>query len=77
MFKFACIPSEDNDADIGTKVMPLPVFHKLRDRGTGRRADAQIMAVLNAVQAKYELTLSSPRPDARRGAEHGGVLDPG
>ena len=37
MFEFTYIPSADNDADIGTKVLPLPIFRKLRDRVTGRR----------------------------------------
>ena len=79
MFEFTYIPSADNDADIGTKVLPLPIFRKLRDRVTGRRADAGITAILNAMRAHYTQTRARSAirsSDVRQDAEHGGVSDP-
>ena len=78
MFVFPYIPSADNDADIGTKILPLPVFRKLRDRVTGKRADASITSVLNAMRAHYtqKRARSAIRiPDVRQDAEHGGVSE--
>ena len=78
MFVFPYIPSADNDADIGTKLLPLAIFRKLRDRVTGKRADAGITAVLNAMRAHYtqKRARSAIRiPDVRQDAEHGGVSD--
>ena len=40
MFDFVYIPSADNDSDIGTKVLPLPIFRKLRAFVTGERVEA-------------------------------------
>ena len=57
----------------------LPIFRKLRDRVTGKRADAGITAVLNAMYAHYTPTrerLAIRRSDVRQDAEHGGVSDP-
>ena len=77
MFNFPYIPSADNDADIGTKLLPLAIFRKLRDRVTGKRADADIAAVLNAMRAHYTQKARSVIriPDVRQDAEHGGVSD--
>ena len=47
-FVFAYIPSADNDADIGTKVLPLPVFRKLRARILGIRADTDVLQTMSA-----------------------------
>ncbi|MEC7492927.1 MAG: hypothetical protein VYB01_08585, partial [Pseudomonadota bacterium] len=52
-FHFAYIPSADNDADIGTKVLPLPVFRKLRARVAGDRPDMSVMAMLAQVIPTY------------------------
>ena len=46
MFDFVYIPSADNDSDIGTKVLPLPIFRKLRAFVTGERADSSVRAML-------------------------------
>ena len=56
VFEPTYIPSADNDAGIGTKVLPLPIFRKLRDRVTGKHAGAGITAVLNAMYAHYTPT---------------------
>ena len=45
-FDFTYIPSTDNDADIGTKVLPLPTYRKLRARVAGDRPDAELTAML-------------------------------
>ena len=63
-FDFVYIPSADNDADIGTKVLALPIFRKLRERVTGARIDHGITALIEA-----------KRSDVHRSDEHGGVSE--
>ena len=44
-----------------TKVLPLLIFRKLRDRVAGKRADAGITAALNAMYAHLPPTIVSLR----------------
>ena len=67
-----CIPLADNDADIGTKVLALPIFRKLRERVTGTRVDHKVLAM---IEARREFARTAKRSDVRRSDEHGGVSE--
>jgi len=71
-FDFVYIPSADNDADIGTKVLALPIFRKLRERVTGTRIDHKVLAM---IEARREFARTAKRSDVRRSDEHGGVSE--
>ena len=71
-FDFVYIPSADNDTDIGTKVLALPIFRKLRERVTGTRIDHKVLAM---IEARHEFARTAKRSDVRRSDEHGGVSE--
>ena len=62
------MPSADNDADLGTKVLPLPVFRKLRARVAGDRPDMSIMAMLAQIVPTYRFDICNAH--SGRDAKH-------
>ncbi len=61
-FDFTYIPSADNDADVGTKVLPLPTYRKLRARVAGDRPDAELTAMLAKIVHDTRSGVSAPMP---------------
>ena len=60
-FVFTYIPSADNDADIGTKVLALPAFRKLRARILGIRADTEVLQDIVAMACVSRTASPKPR----------------
>ena len=77
-FDFLYIPTNDNDADLNTKVLSAPVFRALSRRVMGEDTQTDGMALVkDAIRALHART--PPRGDVPQGdariREHGGVSE--
>ena len=74
-FDFLYIPTNDNDADLNTKVLSAPVFRALSRRVMGEDTQTDGMALVkDAIRALHARTpLRDDVPQDARIREHGGV----